>query len=199
MADSLPIAPSEKNVYSTKAEISQFYSSLEEHTSFLLIDDDVCIDPHDEYNNNNYQYNMFRTKNGGRLNRAIATIDFILVATHKGCISAVLGIPVPPAATLTVKISTWCNWCDDACEVENCPCFGVGMVPYREGKVQRFECDTVHTCIENGIQYNSNMAFDGISRKFITGYSYVRFCQSEQYYDWFTGLLDKVTMRFYFQ
>jgi hypothetical protein len=147
--------PVERKVYSTKAEIVPIYNLIDDYNPFELIEDDVCLDPHDE--DNNFLYENFRAKNGARLNRSIATEEFILVGNDKSGISSVLDIPVPPGASLSVKMSTWCNPCHSGFRVENSQNFGVGMVPYGEGKVQKWIRGNTDTCIENGIQIRADI------------------------------------------
>jgi hypothetical protein len=101
MDDSLACTVTERKVYSTKADIRKFYSTLDKYEQFKLIDDDVCLDPDDE--DNYFMYMNFRSKSGARLDRSIATNDFILVGDDKCGVSAVLDIPVPPGASLSIK------------------------------------------------------------------------------------------------
>lgn len=167
------VVPDEKKVYSTKADIRPLYKLMDDYNPFTLISDDVCLDPHDE--ENNFDYIKFRSKNGARLDRSIATNDFILVGFDKCAISAVLDIPVPPGASLSVKMSTWCNSCHDDYGIAKSHCFGVGMVPYGEGKEQEWLRGGMKTCIENGIQYSSQlsierMMFGGGSRAALGGF-----------------------------
>jgi hypothetical protein len=132
MAESSTVDVNVKKGYLTKAEIREFYSTFDEYEQFTLIEDDVSLDPH-----NNFLYENFRAKNGARLDRSIATKDFILVGNDKCGVSAVLDIPVPPGASLSVKMSTWCNACHGGCIVARSHCFGIGMVRYGEGKEQQ--------------------------------------------------------------
>ena len=78
----------------------------------------------------------------------------------KAGLSGVLNIPVPPGATLSVQMSTWCNPCHGVYEVEKSSCFGVGMVPFGSGKEQMWSRAGLETVIEDGVQYHACMAYE---------------------------------------
>ena len=130
-------------------EIEPYFIVLDDYPQFEPVAKDVNLDPHD----NSYDYTCFRTKNGGRLTREVLEKDFILVGNDKAGLSGVLDIPVPPGGTLSVQLSTWINPCHSGFAVSRGYCFGVGMVPYGEGKEQVWSRGELETCIIDGVQY----------------------------------------------
>ena len=137
--------------WTTKQEIQDICDILDDYPQFRWVASDVCLDPDDE--DNNYLYSTFRTKSGGRLTRAVVDGDATLVGNDKAGLSAVLDIPVCPGATLSVQMSTWCNPCFGGYSVCKSQCFGVGMVPYETGTVQKWCREETQSCISNGVQY----------------------------------------------
>lgn len=144
--------------WTAKEEIQPFCEILDDCPEFEWVPSDVCLDPHDKANNS--LYSDFRTKSGGRLTREVVDKETILVGFDKCGLSAVLNVPVPPGATLSVQLSTWCNPCHSGYGVENSKCFGVGMVPYGTGTEQQWSRGRLTTSIENGIQYYAYMDMD---------------------------------------
>jgi len=145
-----PHDPSIGKVWTTRDEISEMYCGLDDYEQFELTDKNVSLDPHEE---GGFSYSCFRSKDGGRLSKDILDNDFILVGNDKAGLSGVLAVPVPPGGTLSVRMSTWVNPCHSGYEVSPSYCFGVGMVPFGEGKEQNWRYEDTKTCIENGVQF----------------------------------------------
>ncbi|CAE7466648.1 unnamed protein product [Symbiodinium natans] len=148
---------SSARAWTCKKEIAEIYSPVVDDQQFELIEEGVSLDPHDQ--DNSYMYTSFRSKDGGRLTREIVDRDFVLVGDDKCGLSAVLNVPVPPGATLSVQMTTWCNPCHSGFGVTKSGCFGVGMVPYGCAEVQEWPCDDFQTCIEDGVQYYCELAW----------------------------------------
>ncbi|CAE7453476.1 unnamed protein product [Symbiodinium natans] len=57
-------------------------------------------------------------------------------------------------------MSTWVNYCRSGFGVQESSCFGVGMVPYGFGKEQEWRRGGFQTCIEDGVQYHCDFAWE---------------------------------------
>jgi hypothetical protein len=71
--------------------------------------------------------------------------------------SIVLGVPVPPDATLTVRLKTWIHPCHSGYVVTESNTLGVGMVPMGQPKEQQWSYGKLDSCNDDGVQFNGEL------------------------------------------